>query len=61
VLLVIVATGNHFLLDAATGAAVAGVALCIALGLSRASRSASVSLRSVTAVEEPGDEYEIAA
>jgi hypothetical protein len=61
VLLVIVATGNHFLFDAATGAAVAGVALCIALGLSRGSRSASVSLRSVTAVEEPRDKYEIAA
>jgi hypothetical protein len=43
VLLVIVATGNHFLVDAAIGAAVAGVALCIALGLVRTSRSASLS------------------
>jgi hypothetical protein len=33
VLLVIVATGNHFFFDAATGAAVAGVSALIALGL----------------------------
>ena len=45
VLLVIVATGNHFLVDAAAGAAVAGAALGIALGLVQTSRSAS--LRSV--------------
>jgi hypothetical protein len=43
VLLVIVATGNHFFLDAVSGAAVAGVAICIALALSRTSRSASPS------------------
>jgi hypothetical protein len=45
VVLDIVATGNHFLLDAATGAAVAGVALCIALGLSRTARAAAASPR----------------
>ena len=34
VLLVIVATGNHFVLDAVAGAAVAGVALLLALAVS---------------------------
>jgi hypothetical protein len=37
VLLVIVATGNHFFLDAASGAFVAGLAMCIALALSTTS------------------------
>ena len=41
VLLVIVATGNYFLLDAATGAAVAGLALCIALAVAQTAPSAS--------------------
>jgi hypothetical protein len=58
VLLVIIATGNHFVLDAATGAAVAGVALCIALALERA---ASREPASVHAVEQPGEPYGIAA
>jgi hypothetical protein len=38
VLLVIVATGNHFFLDAASGAAVAAAAMCLALALSRTTR-----------------------
>lgn len=40
VLLVIVATGNHFFLDAAAGAAVAGVAAALAAAPSRLSRGA---------------------
>jgi hypothetical protein len=42
VLLVIVATGNHFLLDALAGAAVAGVAATTALLLTRPRRASAV-------------------
>jgi hypothetical protein len=58
VLLVIIATGNHFLLDAAMGAAVAVIALCIALALDRA---ASREVATVRAVSEPREPYEMAA
>jgi PAP2 superfamily len=50
VLLVIVATGNHFILDAVSGAAVAAVALCVALVLGRTPRPVSSVRRSVTAL-----------
>lgn len=43
VLLTIVATGNHFLLDAASGAAVAGVAACVALVLNGRDRPKAAS------------------
>jgi hypothetical protein len=59
VLVVIVATGNHFLLDAAIGAAVAAVALCIALALERAAPRGSA--QPVLVMSEPGETYNLAA
>ncbi len=61
VLLVIVATGNHFLVDAAAGAAVAVAALCIALGVTRASHSAAASPQSMPQAKEPDATYRVAA
>jgi hypothetical protein len=60
VLLVIVATGNHFVLDAALGAAVAGAALLVALAISTSSRSHSM-LRRLPELKDPRESYEVAA
>jgi hypothetical protein len=59
-LLVIVATGIHFVLDAALGAAVAGAALLVALAISTSSRSNS-TLRRLPGLKEPRESYEVAA
>ena len=59
VLLVIVATGNHFVLDAVAGAAVARVALLLALPVSR-SRS-QAALRRLPSLRQSRDSYDVAA
>jgi hypothetical protein len=56
VLLVVVATGNHFFVDAAAGALVAGVAVAAAAPLTR--RAAPSRISELPARPEPPPRYE---